>query len=97
MRRTLGQRWSSQQANAMYCADFSNTFDFVDRDYLRRIMATGGMPSKLFSVIKKYYVYTKMNVRATGGSNMSYAIAPAFDKDVQSPLPTSITLATGSF
>ncbi len=49
------------------------------------------MPPKLLRLIKAYYSSTKMKVRASGSDSMPLRPAFAFDKDVLSPLPDSIT------
>ncbi len=54
-------------------------------------MAADGMPTKFLRLIKAYYSSTKMKVWASGSDSMPLRSAPAFDKDVFSPLPNSIT------
>ncbi len=75
----------------MCFANFTSAFDSVDRDSLWRIMAADGMLPKLLRVIKAYYLSTKMKVRASGSDSMLLKSAPAFNKDVLSLLPSSIT------
>ncbi len=53
------------------------------------------MSSELFGVIKPYYAYTKMKGRATGGSNMSFAICS--DVRAISPSPVSYISDGGLF
>ncbi len=73
----------------MCFVDFASAFDSVDRDSLWRIMAADGMPPKLVRLIQVYYSSTKMKVRASGSDLLRPG--PAFDKDVLTPLPSSIT------
>ncbi len=75
----------------MCFVDFASAFDSVDRDSLWRIMVADGIPPKLLRLIKTYYSSTKMKVRASGATQCLLRSAPAFDKDVLSPLLSSIT------
>ncbi len=67
LRRTLEQLRSVWQANVLCFVDFASAFDSVDRDSLLQIMAEGGMPTKLLTLIKVNYASTKMKVRASEG------------------------------
>ncbi len=66
-RRTLEQLRSVRQVNVLCSVGFASTFDSVDRDSLLQIMAAGGMPTKLLTLIKVNYASTKMKVRAKEG------------------------------
>ncbi len=52
-------------------------------------MADNGGP-KLLRLIKAYFASTKMKVRASESDSMFLTFSPAFDRDVLSPLPSSI-------
>ncbi len=75
----------------MCFVDFASAFDSVDRDSLWRIMAADGMHPKLLMMIKACNTSTKIKFRVSGSDSTSLRSAPAFDKDVLSPLPSSIT------
>ncbi len=61
----------------MCFVDFASAFNSVDRDSLWRIMA--------------YYASAKKKVRVSGSDSTFLRSAPAFDKYVLSPLPSSVT------
>ncbi len=74
----------------MCFVDFAPSFDSVERDSLWRIMAVDGMLPKLLRLIKAYYVLTKW-LEQVIVTQCPLRSAPAFDKDVLSRLPSSIT------
>ncbi len=89
LRLVLVKRRSFQQATVMCFVDFAFAFDSVDRDSLWRIMTVVGMPPKLMRLIKAFYSSTMMKVRAS--DSMPFEIRSGVQKDVLSPLLSSIT------
>ncbi len=96
MRRTLENHWNFMEATIMCFVDLASAFNSASKGSLWRIMAVDRMLPKLLKFIKAYYASTNdTNWSKWGAGTLSaMRFAPAFDKDVFSPLLSSITIST---